>query len=72
MPKQVPPKDPVELSKARVKKFFKKLETSPLSKLMGFQNNMEKIEAVIKFADIVGIPESKLGLMISSIRKKLK
>jgi len=39
---------------------------------MEFQNTQEKIEAIIKFADIVGIPESRLGSLLSSIRKKLK
>lgn len=70
--KAIPVDDAVELSKSRVKKFFKKLESSPLRKLMEFQNTQEKIEAIIKFADIVGIPESRLGSLLSSIRKKLK
>lgn len=59
----------VELSKQRVKRFFKKLESSPLNKLMNFQSTQEKVQAILKFSDIVGIPHSKLPILINQLRK---
>ena len=59
----------VELSKQRVKRFFKKLESSPLNKLMNFQSTQEKVQAILKFSDIVGIPHSNLPILINQLRK---
>lgn len=59
----------VAISKQRVKRFFKKLESSPLSKLMDFQSTQEKVQAILKFSDIVGIPPNKLPILINQLRK---
>lgn len=70
--KQTQSEDPVILSKRRVERFFNKLEKSPLKKLMEFQNTQEKLQAIVKFASIVGISETKLPILISSLRKHIK
>lgn len=62
----------VEISKKRVKKFFDKLNSSSLKRLMDLQTIQEKVEAVLKFSDIIGIPRTKLPMLMSSLRKNLK
>lgn len=68
-PKQDPQE--IELSKQRVKRFFKKLEQSPLRRLMDFQTTPEKVQAIIKFAEIVGIAPNKLPILINQLRKNI-
>lgn len=59
----------LEISKQRVKRFFTKLDQSPLRRLMQFQTTQEKVQAILKFADIVGVPHTKLPILINQIRK---
>lgn len=71
MPSNTVPNTPdqVEISKQRVKRFFTKLEQSPLRKLMEFQTTQEKVQAILKFAEIVGVPHTKLPILINQFRK---
>lgn len=67
--KNVTPAEQIELSKQRVKRFFNKLEQSPLRRLMEFQTTQEKVQAILKFSEIIGIPHTKLPILINQLRK---
>lgn len=62
----------MEFEKSRVKRFFTKLESSPLRRLMNFKTPSEQAEAIEKFAELVGVPKAKLGPMIQQLRNLTK
>ena len=57
-----------EFDKMRVKRFFTKLESSPLRKMMNFKTPAEQAEAIEKFAEMVGVPKAKLAGVIRQLR----
>jgi len=65
--KAVPPYQ-VDVSKSKVKRFFDHLERSQLRNYLNFTSPQEQYEAIRKFAEMVGVPKSKIGPLISSLR----
>lgn len=54
---------------AKVTRFFTRLGNSPLRKFMSFDTSIEKAQAIIKFAEMVGVPRSRLPILIQAFRQ---
>ena len=61
-------KDSMEFKKAAVKRFFVRLEKSPLKNMLQFNSPAEQMEAIIKFSELVGVPKSRISSMILGFR----
>ncbi len=58
------------LQKAKVTLFFDQLKKNPT--LMGylhFSSPVEQVQAIVAFADLVGVPKSQLVALLTGIRK---
>tara|TARA_Y100000389_G_C17465274_1_gene524923 strand:- start:3221 stop:3541 length:321 start_codon:yes stop_codon:yes gene_type:complete len=58
--------------KQRVKRFFDKLEKSSLRNFLKFGTAQEQAQAILRFANMVGVPKSKLATMMSALRASSK
>jgi hypothetical protein len=61
-----------EFKKIRVKRFFEKLENSSLKNLLKFNNTGDQAEAIVKFADLVGVPKGKINAMVQGLKDASK
>lgn len=59
-------------SKPRVDRFFNQLGRSALAKYVNFKTPQEKAHAIIRFADMVGVPKSQLTKLFSGLRDATK
>lgn len=55
--------------KPKVKRFFDKFDKSQISKYAKFTTSVEKIQAVIEFAERLNIPESHLPVLLTKFRQ---
>lgn len=60
-----------QLQKARVKLFFDELQKRPtlIQKLDNITGPIEQAQTIIKFAELVGVPSSKIPAIISTLRQ---
>lgn len=56
----------------RVKIFFTRLKKSSLVNYMKFETSVEKVQAIIRFAEMIGVPPTYLPAMISKFRELSK
>ena len=61
-----------ESPKKKVQRFIDKLEKSSLKQYMKFQSEQEKLEVILNFSEIVGIPTSKLNILLSKLKVSSK
>jgi len=59
----------VKSERIMVKIFFEKLEKSGLMKYLSFTNVLDQADAIIKFANIVGVPSNKISDIIDNFRR---
>lgn len=57
-----------EFKKIAVKRFFMKLENSSLKNLLKFNTPSDQAEAIVKFAELVGVPKSRVSAMIKGLK----
>lgn len=58
--------------KQRVERFFNILDRSALRKYAVFKTPQEKAQAIIRFANMVGVPKSQLAKLFSNLRTSSK
>lgn len=59
-----------KLGKVKVRMFFSKLQKhDALMQYLDFRNPVEQAEAIIKFASLVGVPQSKIPAILASFRQ---
>lgn len=61
-----------EFKKIAVKKFFIKLENSSLRNLLKFNSSADQAEAIVKFAELVGVPKGRISAMIQGLKAAAK
>jgi hypothetical protein len=61
-----------EFKKIAVKRFFEKLENSSLKNLLKFNTPGDQAEAIIRFADLVGVPKGRISSMIQGLKQSAK
>lgn len=61
-----------EFKKIAVKRFFEKLENSSLKNLLKFNTPGDQAEAIVRFADLVGVPKGRISSMIQGLKQSAK
>lgn len=57
------------LDQYKVRQFFKKLESSDtLMQLMTFTTPLQQAQAIVKFAELVGVPEGRIPVVVQQLR----
>lgn len=65
--------NPQDIQRARVQLFFQDLEKRPgLMNKLNFTSPTEQAQAIVKFAQLVGVPTNKIPQIISTLRQTAK
>lgn len=59
----------VKKDPSRVIRFFKVLNSSAARQYMNFNTSYEKAMAIVKFAELIGVPKSQIPFILSYFRK---
>ena len=70
--KKAEPPKPTNKIPFKVDRFFAALESSSLMPRLNFDTNMEKAHAIVKFADLIGVPRAKITLMLHLLNRPQK
>ena len=58
-------------SRSKVERIFTQLNRRGMDRMLGFlSNDVEKAQAIIKFADMVGVPSNKIPQLIANLRAR--